>query len=129
MPSLTLVQELALAATGMRGLWGHSAQTTACFRATSAVPVGVQQPGKAGTPNLGGFSNKSVIPLGEGNGENIHHALHGWPSWARNSVTVMGHLVVWPPWAYFKICCPGRETKEAGMGLGGDLRVEGYSSC
>lgn len=68
MPSLSLVQELALAATDTAGLWGHSAQTTACFRATSAVPVGVLQPGKAWKTNLDGFSNKSVIPLGEGNG-------------------------------------------------------------
>lgn len=30
----------------MPGLWGHSAQTTACFRVTSVVPVGVGQPGK-----------------------------------------------------------------------------------
>lgn len=100
------------------GLWGHSAQTTACFRVTSAVPVGVGQPGK-GLENRPGrlFKQKSVISFrgGKKKGKNTPHG-PPWlqvpqsPSWV--------HLVVWQLWVYFKICCPGRETKEAGVGPG-----------
>ena len=102
----------------MPGLWGHSTQTTTCFRVTSAVPVGVGQPGK-GLENQPGrlFKQKSVISFrgGKGRGKNTPHGPPGLqelqsPSWV--------HLVVWQLWLCFKICCPGKETKEAGMGPG-----------
>lgn len=113
----------------MPSLWGHSAQTTACLGATSTVPVGVQQPGKAWKTQPGQFFQHECDSSRKGNGKTIHHPPRTAFLGSAVSVTVMGHFVVWPLWAYFKICCPGRETKEAGMGLGGDLRAQGYSSC
>lgn len=59
LPCHSLAQEPPRA---MPGLWGHSAQTTACFRVTSAVPVGVGQPGKGlRKPTWKIFQTKSVI--------------------------------------------------------------------
>lgn len=102
----------------MPGLWDHSAQTTACFRVTSAVPVGVGQLGK-GLENQPGrfFKQKSVISFrgGEEKGKNTPHGLP-WLQLPQSLSWV--HLVVWRLWAYFKICCPGRETKDAGVGPG-----------
>ena len=76
----------------MPGLWGHSTQTTTCFRVTSAVPVGVGQPGK-GLENQPGrlFKQKSVISFrrGKGRGKNTPHGPPGLrelqsPSWVPN---------------------------------------------
>lgn len=54
----------------MPGLWGHAAQATACFRVTSAVPVGVGQPGKASGNRPGRLcKQKSVISFRGGKGK------------------------------------------------------------
>lgn len=47
----------------MPDLWGHSTQTTTCFGATSAVPVGVGQPGKGLENQPGRLFKQSVIFL------------------------------------------------------------------
>lgn len=113
----------------MPGLWGHSAQTTACFRVTSAVPVGVGQQGK-GLENQPGrlFKQTRVISFGGGTEKGkkkipptvLLGSKRQSPSWV--------HLVVWQLWVCFKICCPGRD-KGGWCGAWGGLRARGYSSC
>lgn len=102
----------------MPGLWGHSAQTTACFGVTSAVPVGVGQPGKGlRKPTWEAFQTKECDFLQGREGEGLKYPPPNSLAPSAQSLSWV-HLVVWQPWVYFKICCPGRETKEAGVGPG-----------
>jgi hypothetical protein len=80
-----------------------------CSRGSGTTRKGLEnQPGRF-------FKQKSVISLRGGRKRGKKYPPR---SFLAPTASIPVHLVVWQLWAYFKICCPGRETKEAGTGPG-----------